>query len=159
MSDLSIIRKEVAAQPLLLIRRTTTRATLAEALGDCFGKLFSLGHAQGLPVSGWPVARYVSMGPGPWTIEAAMPVSGPVSADKLGDAEIQAGTLHAGAVAFAVHCGSYQGLPQTHAAIEEWIRAQGYEVAGAPWESYVTDPGKHANSADWKTEVFWPLKA
>jgi AraC family transcriptional regulator len=159
MSDRSIVRKEIAAQPILLIRRTTTRATLAEALGDCFGKLFALGHGQGLPVSGWPIARYVSMGPGLWTIEAAMPVAEPVSVQALGDAEIEAGMLHGGAVAFAVHSGSYQSLPQTHAAIEAWIKAQGFEVAGAPWESYVTDPGKNPNPADWKTEVFWPLKA
>jgi AraC family transcriptional regulator len=98
------------------------------------------------------------MGPGLWTIEAAMPVSAPVSAQELGDAEIQAGTLPAGPVAFAVHSGSYQTLLQTHAAIEEWIRGQAYEVAGPPWESYVTDPGKHPDPTEWKTEVFWPLR-
>jgi hypothetical protein len=29
--------------------------------------------------------------------------------------------------------------------------------SGAPWESYLTDPGQHPDPKDWKTEVFWPI--
>jgi len=40
-----------------------------------------------------------------------------------------------------------------------WIEAQGLAPSGAPWESYVTDPGNFPDPKDWKTEVVWPLKA
>jgi AraC family transcriptional regulator len=70
---------------------------------------------------------------------------------------MQAGFLHAGPVACAVHAGPYEQLSETHAAIERWIEANGFHAAGAPWECYVTDPGEHPDPANWRTEVYWPL--
>jgi AraC family transcriptional regulator len=37
------------------------------------------------------------------------------------------------------------------------MAANGSRAAGAPWESYVTDPGQFPNPEDWRTEVYWPL--
>jgi AraC family transcriptional regulator len=53
--------------------------------------------------------------------------------------------------------GPYDGLRDAYAAIEQWMGREGYKPAGAPWESYVTDPGEVPNPAEWKTEVFWPI--
>ena len=58
-----------------------------------------------------------------------------------------------------VRPGAYDGLPETNAAIEAWIEANGYAVAGPMWEWYVTDPGETPEPADWRTEVYWPLQA
>lgn len=46
-----------------------------------------------------------------------------------------------------VHTGPYENLPDTNAAIERWIDANGYEVSGAAWEQYVTDPVELPNPA------------
>ncbi len=151
--SLTITRNECQEQPVLLIRRRIARGELQQMLAECFGMLFGHGQKSGLPVAGWPVARYVAMGPGLWTVEAAMPLLSPAPAC----GEMQPGSLPAGPAAFAVHIGAYERLPDTHAAIERWIEAQGYRVGGAPWESYVTDPAQHPDAADWRTEVYWPL--
>jgi len=156
MSAPSIVRRQLDAQPILFIRRDTSPEALAGVLGECFGRLFSLGYSKGLPISGAPIARYVSMGPGAWTIEAAMPLA--VAATGIADQEILAGELPAGPAAFAVHTGPYETLSQTHAAIAQWMRGEGCEPAGPPWESYVTDPGQQPDPAQWQTEVFWPLR-
>jgi AraC family transcriptional regulator len=153
MATLSISRKDLAAQPILLIRRRITRAELPPMLGECFGKLYAHGQKAGLPIAGWPLARYVSMGPGLWTVEAAMPVAASVAAE----GEMQPGVLPAGPVAMGVHAGPYEQLPETFAAMERWIEASGFRIGGSPWESYVTDPAQHPNPADWRTEVYWPL--
>ncbi len=153
MPTLSITRQERAAQPILFIRRRIARGELQGMLAECFGKLFAHGQKAGLPIAGWPLARYVSMGPGLWTVDAAMPLAAPAA----GEGEMEAGFLHGGAVALGVHAGPYEQLPETNAAIERWIEANRYRVAGAPWESYVTDPGEHPDPADWRTEVYWPL--
>jgi AraC family transcriptional regulator len=71
--------------------------------------------------------------------------------------EMQSAVLPAGPVAVAVHVGPYELLSDTHAAIERWIEAEGLKVAGAPWESYITDPAQHPSPQDWRTEVCWPL--
>ncbi len=150
---LSIVRKEIPEQPILFIRRRIEPGTTQAALAECFGKLFAHGAQKGLPMAGWPLCRYISMGPGLWTIEPAMPLAAAAN----GEGEMQPGVLPGGPVALGIHSGPYEGLPQTNAAIERWIEANGFKVAGAPWEQYVTDPGEHPDPADWRTEVYWPL--
>lgn len=153
MPLLSIAREERQAQPILYIRRRIARSDLQGMLAECFGALFAHCQRTGLAIAGVPTARYVSTGPGLWTVDAAMVLAAPAT----GEGEMQAGTLPAGPVAVAVHAGPYEGLPDTNAAIERWIEAQGFRAAGALWESYVTDPGQFPNPADWRTEVCWPL--
>jgi AraC family transcriptional regulator len=154
VSVLSIVRKEIPEQPILLIRRRIVPGTMKEVLAECFGKLFTHGAKAGLPMAGWPLCRYISTGPGLWTIEPAMPLAAPAE----GEGDMQAGVLPGGPVALGIHAGPYEGLPQTNAAIEQWIEANGFKVGGAPWEQYVTDPGEHPDPADWRTEVYWPLR-
>jgi AraC family transcriptional regulator len=150
----AIERRELTAQPILYIRRRVSRTQLKDMFAECFGKLFMYGHQAGLAIAGWPLARYVATGPGLWTVDAAMPLASPAPSN----GEMQAGALYGGSVAFAVHSGPYELLPETNAAIERWIEANGHQVADAPWESYVTDPAQHPDPKDWKTEVYWPLK-
>jgi AraC family transcriptional regulator len=153
MPTLSIRRKEVEAQHILFIRRRIAPSELKATLGECFGKLFTHGAKTGLPIAGWPLCRYISTGLGLWTIEPAMPLASPAA----GEGEMLAGMLPAGPVAFGIHAGPYENLPDTNAAIERWIEANGFTVGGSAWEQYVTDPGEHPNAADWRTEVYWPL--
>lgn len=152
MTQVSFLRRELGAQPLLLIRREVTRAELPGMLGECFGKLFGYAQKESVPVAGPPLARYVSMGGGKLTVEAAIPLAAAVP----GQGEMEAGTLPGGPAAFALHVGPYEQLPETFAAMEKWIVAQGWRTGGAPWESYVTDPAQCA-PADLRTEIYWPL--
>jgi len=153
MPTLSIERRELAARPALIIRRRIARNELQPTLADCFGRVF--GHCQkvGIPLDGRPFTRYLTTGPGLWTIEAGKPLATPAT----GDGEIEAVTLPAGPVAFAVHGGLYDQLTETYAAVERWMESNGFRPAGAPWESYITDPAEHPDPADWRTEVYWPL--
>jgi len=153
MPTLSIERKVREAQPILLIRRSLARSELQGMLSECFGKLFGYGQQAGLPIAGWPLARYLSTGPGLWTVEAAMPLAVQVP----GEGEMEVGVLEAGPVAVALHAGPYDQLPETFAALERWIQANGYKPSGAPWEWYVNDPGEFPDPKDWRTEVHWPL--
>jgi len=53
--------------------------------------------------------------------------------------------------------GAYDKLQDTYAAIERWMQEHGVRAAGAPWESYITDPAEHPDPAKWRTDVFWPI--
>ncbi|MBN9507294.1 MAG: GyrI-like domain-containing protein [Altererythrobacter sp.] len=147
-----VLEKE---QPILFIRRRLSFADLQRTMGECFGALYGHGQAAGLAIAGLPVARFVSTGPGLWTVDFVMPLA--ASAESNG--EMQMGVLPSGPVAFAVHHGAYDSLSETNAAIEGWIETNGFAVGGPPWESYVTSPGETPDPADWRTEVFWPLKS
>jgi len=154
MPTLSISRKQIEPQPILCIRRRVAPSELQQTLGECFGKLFTHAAKRGLPIAGWPICRYLSTGLGLWTIEPAVSLA----TATCSEGEMRADVLPGGWVALGIHAGPYDQLPDTNAAIERWIEANGFEASGSAWEHYVTDPAQHPDSADWRTEVVWPLK-
>jgi AraC family transcriptional regulator len=153
MPNPAISRQDRPEQPILLIERRIARSELTAMLAECFGTLFGHGMQSGLAIAGAPLARYLHMGLGLWTVQAAMPLAAAAAAA----GEMRPGTLPGGPVAVAIHAGPYEEIPDTHAAIERWLEAEGLKAAGAPWESYLTDPAQHPDPKDWRTEVCWPL--
>ena len=154
--EYSIAKKELMAQPALVMKRRVKRAEIAPALGEMFGRVYQLMQAKGIALAGAPFARYFDWGPGMTTMEAGFPVASPVA--EAGDPEVAAVMLPGGPAAVTMHSGPYDTLSQAHAAIHIWTEAQGLAPSGAPWESYITDPSQFPDPKDWKTEVVWPLQ-
>jgi len=151
--DYTITKKQIAPQPVLVVRRRIKPSEIAATLAQVLGGVFQYAQRTGAALAGQPFTRYLESGPGLITIEAGMPIAAPGS----GDGNILADTLPGGFVATTIHSGPYDGLTAAHAAVQLWIEQQGLVAAGAPWESYVTDPADYPEPADWKTEIFWPL--
>ena len=158
-----IVRKDLAAQPVLLVRRRVKRSDIATAIGEALGLVFQYAQQHGVALTGHPITRYLDAGPGLLTIEPGMRIVGPRPSDaRVDSGDAPEGTvverlLPAGPAATTVHEGSYETLPDAYAALETWIGSQGLRAAGAPWESYITDPAQYPNPEDWRTEVFWPV--
>jgi AraC family transcriptional regulator len=153
--EYSITTKELSPQPVLLARRRVKPSAIAATLGEVLGLVFHHAQRAGAAFAGQPLTRYLEWGPGLWTIEAGMPIAASVP----GDGVVSADTLPGGLVATTTHAGPYDKLTEAHAAIQVWIEEHGLVGSGAPWESYVTDPADYPDPADWKTEIFWPVKA
>jgi AraC family transcriptional regulator len=153
MPTLSIERREISTQHIVFVRSRTARNELSAAIGEGLGKAFPYSQRAGLAIVGRPFTRYLSTGPGLFNIEVGIPVATAPN----GEGDVAAGTLPGGAVAVAMHGGSYDQLTDTYAALERWIESNGYRISGAPWESYITDPADHPDPADWRTEVYWPI--
>jgi AraC family transcriptional regulator len=152
----AITRKEILPQPILMVRRRIKPSEVAQTLAAVLGRVFAYAQQHGIPLAGQPLTRYLEWGPGLWTVEAGMPIA--ASPDELiADTEIKAGTLPGGPVATTTHIGDYGTLSQTHAAVQQWIEAQGLTPSGAPWEVYTTDPADYPDPKDWRTDIFWPL--
>jgi len=62
--------------------------------------------------------------------------------------------LPGGLVATATHTGPIAKIGDTHAAVCEWSKANGYQLAGPRWEIY-GDPDP--STGDYDVEVFWSL--
>jgi AraC-like DNA-binding protein/effector-binding domain-containing protein len=155
----SIIRKELAPQPVLVVRRRVKRSEIAATIGEVLPQVFAYAERNGIALAGLPFTRYVEVGPGLLTIEPGMRVAAPAQspAAASGETEVIAETLPGGPVATTTHCGPYDKLSDAYGAIELWMQAQGLASSGAPWESYVNDPAEYPDPKDWKTDVFWPL--
>jgi effector-binding domain-containing protein len=150
---LSIARETLVPQPILFMRRRCAREDLANNIAECLGAAFGLAMQSGCAIGGRPFTRYASIGLGLVTIEAGCPLA----AAAPGAGEVEAGFLQGGPAAIALHAGSYEELSTTYAALERWIQENGYRPGGAPWESYITDPADLPSTADWRTQVCWPL--
>ncbi len=162
----TIKRKDLSPQPVLVIRRRVKPSEIGSALAEVLPSVFKHAQQTGAAIAGQPFTRYVQWGPGLVTIDAGLPVvsSGndsndgrSASDDSAGGPEIVADCLPGGPVATVTHSGPYEKLSEAHAAIQQWIEAQGLLAAGAPWETYTTDPADYPDPQDWKTDVFWPL--
>ena len=153
--EYSITKKKVAPQPVLVVRRRIKTSEIAATLAATLGQIFQHAQRTGAALAGQPFLRYLEWGPGLITIEAGMPIATAVS----GEGDVTADTLPGGLVATMTHTGLYDRLAEAHAALQVWIEEQGLVPAGAPWEVYVTDPADYPDPADWKTDIFWPLKS
>lgn len=153
MPMLSIERRELTAQHILIVRLRTARHELAQAIGEGVGKVYMHAQQAGIALAGHPFTRYLSAGPGLLTIEVGFHVS----AATPGRDDVEAAQLPAGPAIVAVHGGSYEQLSETYAAAERWMDENGLRPGDAPWEWYITDPAEHPDPADWRTHVFWPV--
>jgi AraC family transcriptional regulator len=160
-SDMSydVVKKELTAQPVLVVRKRIKRADIAATIGSVLPGIFQYAQQRGLALSGHPFSRYPQIGPGMVTIEPGMRISGGGGTASSSDVEdVIEDTLPAGPAATTIHSGAYETLSQAYAALEVWIESHGFEAAGAPWEDYITDPAEHPDPKDWKTEVLWPIR-
>lgn len=159
--DYIIERRELAAQPVLVVRKRVRRTEIATTIGAELPRVFLSAQQRGIAISGYPITRYLETSIGLVTLETGLRVSAHKGEWKVGDGEggVVAGMLPGGPAAVTIHCGPYDQLQGAYAALEEWIAAKGFESAGAPWEAYLNDPADHPNPRDWKTEVCWPLRA
>ncbi len=153
MPTSDIENKDLAAQPIVFIQRQVPQTQLQALFAECFPKLYGHCMANGIEMAGQPIARYVAIGTGKWTVDCAIPIA----AAAQSEGEIEAGTLQAGPTAVATHQGEYDTLPESYAVIEEWVQQNGWKNNGPIWECYVTSPAEHPNPADWKTGIFWPI--
>ena len=145
---------QLEAQPIMGIRATVSMQDIGNAMGPLFGEVHGYVLRNGGKPAGMPLALYHSIPAETVDLECAIPVESPLP----GAGRVHAGELPAGTAATVTHVGPYDNLPQTWAALTEWMQSQGLQAAGAPWESYVTDPGAEPDQSKWRTDIFFPVR-
>ena len=153
---LQISVRDVPAFHALVIRRRITRDEIAAALAECLPTVFGYAQQHGLAITGPPFARYPKVGMGSLVIEGGITVAEPPST-ALTDG-IEALTIPAGRAVVTIHRGPYDSLSESYQEIEKWMRDQHMSAAGAPWETYLTDPGERPDPATWETEIIQPVR-
>jgi AraC family transcriptional regulator len=148
--------RTLSPQTVLVTRRRIRESEVAATLGQILPAIFMYAQKSGFALAGQPFTRYLDIGRGAMEIEGGMAISGTAR----GEGAIELSELPGGTVAVATHIGPYDKLADTHGVIDAWLAANAstYARAGAPWEVYVTDPGETPNPAEWKTDVFYPIK-
>jgi effector-binding domain-containing protein len=81
----------------------------------------------------------------------------PVTSKVTGEADIEIVDLAAGPVAHTIHRGRHEDIGPAYDAIFDWMRANGYKMAGPPSEAYLTSAADVPDPSDYLTEVAMPI--
>ncbi|MDO4281485.1 MAG: MerR family transcriptional regulator [Peptococcaceae bacterium] len=60
--------------------------------------------------------------------------------------------------AMTTHHGAYSTLSEAYGALVSWILANGYQIAGAPFELYTKTQFDALAPEDWETDIYFPVK-
>ena len=149
----------VAVEPITYIGLTTEMQSpspgeISEAMAGLYQQLMQFAENNGLEMKGMPLTEYTSLEPGKLGIRCGIPVA--VETEVTAD-DIKVYKTHTGQAVKAIHSGDYKLLSSTYTKIEDFIKENGLDVAGNPYEVYVTDPGEVIDTAQWVTHVFFPI--
>ncbi len=145
-----VIVKTVEPMPTAVVVAAATWAEFPMMWGPMLDKVWSFlrGNApEGLYKQGHNIMLYKDDVP---DVEVGVQVGG--SFDPAG--QVVASALPGGLVATATHTGPIAKIGDTHQAVHEWSKANGYRVAGPRWEIY-GDPDRSTGVFD--VDVFWLL--
>ena len=159
-ADLDAAALRVEAQEIAYVSTTAAPGTAAvsEALGASYLEILTDIEARGLRTAGAPLAILRGYEGARRRFDAAIPVSAGV--DVSGGAArrgVRFGTSYAGRAVRARHTGSYERLGNTHRKLESYLAAHGIEQDGAPWEVYVSDPGRTPEH-ELVTDIYYPVR-
>jgi effector-binding domain-containing protein len=142
------VRVEVQErQPFTLAaKRVTIRPDqLCEAIGETAAEV---GELLGDAAAGRRlIVRYLS-----WAATAELEIGFEVEEPVQG---LEVTRVGGGPAAVALHIGPYDQLAAVTGEVAEWVGAHG-ELAGAPYEVYLNDPGQ-VPPDELRTEVVWPI--
>jgi effector-binding domain-containing protein len=142
---------------------STDTDAIGRALGAAYGKVGVFMGSSGLKQAQAPIAvtRRWDAEAKVYDFDAGIPVD---RADAQAPAtlngkpnEVKIAQTYAGAALKVDHHGSYKELAKTYALIDEYKAAYALQDNGAPWEQYVSDPGK-TPEAQLLTEIYVPVK-
>ncbi len=156
---IDISQVEVTAQTILYTEEATplNPDSIKMKIGNAYGEIMALMSVAQIDMTGAPLAitTEFSLETMFWRFNAAIPANYP-SDIKL-DGRIKAGTTYAGKAVKGVHIGDYMNSMNTYNAIEKYIKDNGLEFNGEPWEEYVDDPTE-VKVEELKTNIYFPIK-
>ena len=107
-----IVKKELAVQPVLVVRKRVQRTDIATTIANVLPGIFQYAQQRRLALSGHPFTRYPQIGPGMVTMEPGMRISGASDAAGTAVEGVAEDTLPAGPAATTIHAGPCETLQQ-----------------------------------------------
>ena len=153
--------EHIVVEPMDIAYRSTVSRpepdAISEAMGRAYFDILSYIDEQGLADAGAPMSIARGFRGSELVFDSAIPVRG-VADDTPAEADgVRLGKTYGGPVIRVRHIGSYRELALTHRRIAAYLAAYGIERNGDAWESYVSDPGKVAES-ELLTYIYYPIR-
>lgn len=157
---IDISQVEVTAQPILYVEEEVSALnpdSIKIKMDNAFGEIMALMSVARLDMIGAPIAitTEFSLESMFWKFNAAIPATFPTDLKVSG--RIKAGTTYAGKAVKGVHIGDYKNNMFTYNTIEKYIKDNGLEFNGNPWEEYIDDPAE-VKTEELRTNIYFPIK-
>lgn len=154
IAGLAVTAVELSPSPVLLVSESTALDAVAKGYIDAFARIGKFMVKNKLKQNGAPFGIEGVITASSYSFDAGIPVD---RGDSKSADEVRAGQSYAGKALKVVHVGSYETLNQSRDQLLASAAARGYTRNGAPFFSYVDDPGK-VPAAQVRTEIYAPIK-
>jgi effector-binding domain-containing protein len=130
---------------------------ISEKMGQNFGAIMQFMGNNGIKQSGMPLTVYNDMSSSNVIMSNGIPINERV--DIPADSDVSINFIPNTKVLKTTLTGNYIYLPKAWEATMKYLKENGIEQSDLePFEIYTTDPGNFPNPADWKTEIYIPIK-
>lgn len=138
------------------IETTIDMAAMQQAYETSYGKIGQFLGVNGMQPTGAPISIMEAWEPenNKAVFHPAMTVA---ATDAKGNEEIVAGEIPACKVVRCIHKGPYGEMEASWNAAMKYVTDNGMEMAGMPWEQYISDPGE-VSEKDLITHIYVPVK-
>lgn len=143
-----VVLKETEELALL----TTRQKMSVEEFGTYYGKIFERIARKGINAEGGTTLAIYhdeEFDPAYNDTELGVVIKDRDKADRI---------LPSRLCAVTTHIGPYSSLPDAYGKIVAWMKAQGYQMADAPYEIYRKTGFNGFPPEQWETEIFFPVK-
>ncbi|MFH1161484.1 MAG: GyrI-like domain-containing protein [bacterium] len=151
-----IEEKYMGNQIVLVIRDSAGPENYGEVMGKGFSELMKFIQVNKLSPVGHPFAIYQS-----WdsvTMFSVFDMGIAVVYSVPGKGRIRAEEIPAQKVVVADYFGPYDQTFKVYHALDKYIAQGKLEIAGNPWEIYITDPMTEPDTSKWETQILFPVK-
>lgn len=135
------------------IRAEVFMAELRDVFDRGFAEVARVAGAQGIAITGPPFGFYPRMPTDTVEVVVGFPVASPIAPE----GDVEPFELPGARVVTGVHVGPYEELERTYGELTAWAQAEGHELRGPMWESYLSDPRAQPDPATWETRITWPI--
>lgn len=138
----------------LAIHDTASVSTIGMKMEQHYGKIQEAIAKQKLEIMGAPFAIYYTESTTNFDLDIAIPVNKPGKAE----GNIKPGKIKAGKALVAAYRGPYENTWMGAEAVTAYLKEhKQLSISGPMWEAYVTDPGMVPDTAQWLTNVVFPV--
>jgi len=150
---------EETVSPISYISVSTTMspkdpAAISAQMATMYGELMAVLTKAKVEMTGAPFALYPSYSEESMEMVCALPVA----PDAKLPTKYKVSQTAGGKIVKGIHKGDYTTMMDTHMQIDKYINSKKLELIGAPYEVYLTDPMEVKDTAQWVTEICYPIK-
>ncbi|MEP1034747.1 SRPBCC family protein [Ekhidna sp.] len=148
---------ETTAQPYIGVKASSSSdpAEIGEVMGQAYGQIGAYMANNKVAMAGAPISIVLSYDEQETEMICGIPTE---SVIEVQDDNIISEMTYAGKALKTIHMGDYALMESAYENLVDYMSYYGYEANGNPWEVYPTDPTLVPDTAQWRTEIYFPIK-